>query len=125
MKKKSSRLIVVLVFLGAGAFFYWQLTVTPTENQLTFVLTDVELEDNGGLLRHENVTRLDATVMSETGEQVATIVHMRPGAVANPAPLTLPDGAYTFHIILTFDTKRTHGYHRIVDLKGDKATIHL
>ncbi len=127
--RRGSRLIVVIIFLAAGAFFYWQTEATPVEHPIVFVLSGVEVPGGTGLLRHENISHLDCSIRDETGEEVATIVYNRPGAVATPAAVALPKGTYSLHITLTFQHKkgpdRLELYHRMVELKGDKTTIHL
>ena len=96
-----SRLMLVLVFVGAGTLVWW--LQRPTETEVRFVLTHLEVRGADGLYRHERLRRLDCTVESEDGTEVARIVHRRPGAVSHPTRLRLPSGRYRLTLLLQFD----------------------
>ena len=124
-----SRLIVVLIFLGAGGLMYWLYFSAPSASELVFVLTDVEVSAGGQLLRHEHIDELRCDVLTESGEVVATTRHRRPGAVTPAAELRLPDGAYLLRVELHLrqpdGTPVRRSYLKKVALDGEKVTIHL
>ncbi len=123
----SQRFAGFVVLCGVG-FLIWQLAFGPKENVVTFVLTEVELPGTTTLLRHEHVKRLDCIVLDSEGVPVASMFHSKPGAVATPAPVTLPEGDYLFKVKLTFvenGVQRTREYDRHATLKGGEVRIQI
>ena len=125
----SRRAIVLVIFLGAGALGYWLYWSGPKTSTLSFVLTDMEVQVDGSLLRHEHVRRLRCEVMNESGEVLATITHKRPGAVSAAAELRIPNGRYMLHIELTLEATdgavHRQRYLKTVELDGEPVSLRL
>lgn len=129
--RRASRLAVLLLFLAAGGIYYWQFMRGPVETPVTFVLTGVEVRaSTGQLLRHDSVELLTCRVLDDEGETVATLTARSPGPIARPPSITLPQGTYTFHVVLRLrdgdgDGDRRASFLRQVELTGDPLTVHL
>ena len=104
VRRRYARIAVVILAVIGGGLFYWESLSFPVDHQFTVVLTGVEVPQGDTMLRHENIQRYAIKVLSMDGEPLAELEHRRPGAVSTPAPITLPRGQYTLHIMLDFQS---------------------
>jgi hypothetical protein len=129
MRRPFSRFIVLVIFLAAGALFYWQQESGLVETPVAFVLTDLEVTANNTIYRYEHVQSLTVDFIDESGESVAQISHRRPGAVAKPPPVRLPKATYSLRITLDFKRANappiTRNYLRSQELAGEAITVRL
>lgn len=101
--RRSRFIVAVLVALGA-TLFYFQDSFIPTEHRLTVILTGVEHQHEGKLLRYEDIQSFQIKTINAQGELVAETIHRSPGAVAKPAPIRIPTGAYSMHFAIQFQS---------------------
>ncbi|MFT5433110.1 MAG: hypothetical protein ACI9OJ_003815 [Myxococcota bacterium] len=129
MRRPFSRFIVLVIFLGAGALFYWQQENGPVETPVAFVLTDLEVVANNTIYRYEHVKSLTVDFIDESGDAVAQISHRRPGAVAKPPPVRLPKATYSLRITLKLERPNsppvTRNYLRTQELAGEAVSVRL
>ena len=100
LRRKRSRIVVILLALCGGALFYWQSLSFPVEHRFTVSLTGVEIPHGTDLLRHESVQRYLIKVIDSEGAVVAEIIHRKPSAVTQPGSIRLPRGEYGLHVLL-------------------------
>lgn len=122
--------MVLLAFLAAGGVFWWQSEHQPVEQPVAIVLTDIEAAvASGELLRHEHITQLSCRVLDEQTNALVEFTLSRPGAVAKPSGITVPNGDYLLHCTVRFKAAGaravSRNYQKPLRLDGEKITVRL
>ncbi|MBT9560648.1 MAG: hypothetical protein IV100_31780 [Myxococcales bacterium] len=136
LRHPMTRRIVAIVLVASGiGMSVWLLKQQPVATQVTFVMTDLEVPHDGGLLRFEDVTRLRARFIDDDGRDLASVSARGGAPVLTPPPVTLPPGLYTVQVELDLLAVKPapgrppspHRLHRSVSLTlaGDPAELRL